>query len=75
MPNDHETARRAVDKLVANLAPDLRVTDVLTVEELRVMRSAYNFLLAEGHGPMTPCVPPEAEVGIEAVGKNREAGT
>ena len=61
----------AVGKLIANMDPDVRVCDVMTVEEHREMKRAFECvrdLHDRMHG-MTPRNPPEADIAAECVNR------
>ena len=71
MQNDTATKIRAIRKVLAHmLNPDMRVTTVLSPDEIKAMRAEFGDLLERheaSHGPMTPRVPAEAKTAGEVV--------
>ncbi len=74
MNTEDRTKITAIRKVLAHmLDPDVRVTSVLRPDELDAMRSEFGDLLDRHeryHRPMTPRVPPLADVAVEVVDKH-----
>lgn len=67
--SDHPLIDTAIAKLIDHLPPNVRVTDILTAEEHRAMKRAFQSV-RDHHGELhrtTPRVPPEGDAAAEVV--------